>query len=1028
MATVTKDFRVKAGLVVEGSTATVNGHDILTEALVDAKGDLLVASAADTVTRLAAGTNGYILTANSGATNGIEWAAAPAVGTFEQSITFEGSSADDNETTLTITNPTADRTITFPDATGTVALTSDITTHANLTEVHGATGAVVGTTNTQTLTNKTLTSPKINEDVAVTATATELNLIDGSVAGTIVNSKAVVYGSAGEVNATTLQIAGTSLTATATELNYVDGVTSAIQTQLDNKLALAGGTMSGAIAMGTNKITGLGDPTSAQDAATKTYVDTKVQGIDWKASVRVATTAPLYIGNGIAAGQVVDGVTLVTGDRILVKSQGGSESPTTNGIYIVPASGLANRATDCDEAAEVTANFAVFVEEGTLNADTGWTLTNNGPITIGTTELVFTQFTGLGQITAGTGLDKTGNTLDIDSTVATLTGTQTFTNKTLTSPKINEDVALTATATELNYVDGVTSAIQTQLDGKVDESLFDTKGDILVASADNTPQKLGVGTNGQVLTAASGATYGVQWSDPAAVGVFGSSIEFEGSTADGFETILAVTDPTADRTITLPDATGTVALTSDITVSASSTNTFSNKSIALGSNTVTGTIAQFNTAVTDADFATLAGTETFTNKTLTSPKINEDVAITATSTEINYTDGVTSAIQTQLNNKAASSDLTTHTGATEAHGATGAVVGTTNTQTLTNKTLTSPTLTTPDLGVATATSVNGTTIPNTKTLVVTTDKLNVLAATSSSELAGIISDETGTGALVFANTPTLVTPNIGAATGTSLVLSGDLTVNGTTTTINSTEITVDDKNLTLGSVATPTDAGADGGGITLKGATDKTFSWVDATDSWTSSEHLDLASGKVLKVNGTQVLSATEYTGNAATVTNGVYTTSKISALAATSSSELAGVISDETGTGALVFANTPTLVTPVLGAATATSIAFADALVGSALATAGTSATTIDTWSATTYSSAKYIVQMKKGNDIEVLEVLVTIDGNNNVYLTEYADVISNEVLGTTNAVYSSGNVLLQVTGAAADTSVKVSKTYIEA
>jgi len=133
MATVTKDFRVKAGLVVEGSTATVNGHDILTEALVDAKGDLLVASAADTVTRLAAGTNGYILTANSSATNGIEWAAAPAVGTFESSITFEGSSADDNETTLQVTNPTADRTITFPDASGTVALTSDITVSASST-------------------------------------------------------------------------------------------------------------------------------------------------------------------------------------------------------------------------------------------------------------------------------------------------------------------------------------------------------------------------------------------------------------------------------------------------------------------------------------------------------------------------------------------------------------------------------------------------------------------------------------------------------------------------------------------------------------------------------------------------------------------------------------------------------------------------------------------------------------------------------------------------------------------------------
>lgn len=90
-----------------------------------------------------------------------------------------------------------------------------------------------------------------------------------------------------------------------------------------------------------------------------------------------------------------------------------------------------------------------------------------------------------------------------------------------------------------------------------------------------------------------------------------------------------------------------------------------------------------------------------------------------------------------------------------------------------------------------------------------------------------------------------------------LIISGNLTVNGTTTTINSTTLAVDDKNIVLGDIASPTDTTADGGGITLKGTTDKTLNWLDATDSWTSSENLELATGKVLRIDGAQVLSKT---------------------------------------------------------------------------------------------------------------------------------------------------------------------------
>jgi hypothetical protein len=113
-------------------------------------------------------------------------------------------------------------------------------------------------------------------------------------------------------------------------------------------------------------------------------------------------------------------------------------------------------------------------------------------------------------------------------------------------------------------------------------------------------------------------------------------------------------------------------------------------------------------------------------------------------------------------------------------------------------------------------------------------------------------------------------PLTGGTISSNLTISGNLTVNGTTTTINSTTVSVDDINIILGDTASPSDATADGGGITLKGTTDKTLTWVDSTDAWTSNQDFNLVSGKVYAINGTTVLSGTAL-GDGITVDGGSY-------------------------------------------------------------------------------------------------------------------------------------------------------------
>ena len=278
-------------------------------------------------------------------------------------LVFEGATANAFELTLTSGDPTDDRVVTLPDLTTTL----------------------VGRDTVDTLTNKTITSP----------TVSGLYLSDLSI---------VVEGSTADDFETTLSF----VDPTADRTIYVPDANGTLA-RVENKLhdfALA----TAAVDLNNQKITNLTDPTNPQDAANKRYVDSAVVGIDWKPSVRLATTAAITLATGLENGDTLDGVTLATGDRVLVKNQ---TDATENGIYVVAASGAPTRSSDADTAAEITASFAVFVEEGTVNTDSGWTLTNNGAVTVGTTELTFTQFTGLGQITAGAGLTKTANTLDV---------------------------------------------------------------------------------------------------------------------------------------------------------------------------------------------------------------------------------------------------------------------------------------------------------------------------------------------------------------------------------------------------------------------------------------------------------------------------------------------------------------------------------------------------------------------------------------------------------------------------------------
>ena len=289
------------------------------------------------------------------------------------------------------------------NTTGTAATVTDaaqpvITSVGTLTSltVSGAiTGDVTGNADTVT-TNANLTGDVTSVGNATT-TVTNANLT-GVVTSTG-NATAIANG--------------------AIATSKISGFDTQVQTsRLDQMAAPAA-----AVALGSQKITGVADGVSSTDAATKGQVDASQAGLDSKYACAVATTANITL----SGEQTIDGV-LTSTDRVLVKNQ---TTASENGIY-VSASGSWSRSTDANTSAKVTSGLYTLITEGTAGAGQGFVLVTADPITLNTTALTFSQFSGVGDLVGGTGITKAGNTISVDASQTQITAIGTLTSGTLT--------------------------------------------------------------------------------------------------------------------------------------------------------------------------------------------------------------------------------------------------------------------------------------------------------------------------------------------------------------------------------------------------------------------------------------------------------------------------------------------------------------------------------------------------------------------------------------------------------------------
>src|SRR6056300_979368 len=347
--------------------------------------------------------------------------------------------------------------------------------------------------------------------------STDFTVTSGAVA---VN--AITLGSSSlNPGATTTDIAG--LTSLVVDNISVDGSTI---TATSGDLTLTA--TSGDIDANSNKIVNVATPVNDTDAANKSYVDAARTGLDVKASVKVATTANITL----SGTQTIDGVALSVGDRVLVKNQ---TTASENGIYVVASSGW-SRATDADENAEVTSGMFTFIEQGSVNSDTGFVLTTDGAITVGSTNLEFTLFSASGTLIAGDGLSKNGDTLEVNvanglqiasdnvELASSVAGDGlTFSSGVIDVVGTSNRIDVTADKIDIStsYI-GQTSIVElgtittgtwnadviNEVYGGTGQSSY-TTGDILYSDGANSLAKLALGANGKILQSdGSNVTYG----------------------------------------------------------------------------------------------------------------------------------------------------------------------------------------------------------------------------------------------------------------------------------------------------------------------------------------------------------------------------------------------------------------------------------------------------------------------------------------------------------------------------------------